>query len=205
MKLTVILLSGTPASGKDTLTNKLTELDDRFVHFRKHKINTGGKLDDTYYLISKEAFDSMAENGEFIQYHYRYDRGYGVSKEELVRLNSIGKIPIIHVGKYENIAKFRDAKLNGVMSVLLFTDKATTKKRLELRHPNNEDEINKRLTAYGEEIEQLKNVYLDNQLLDFNFIFKNNFDDLNLATDSLYDLIRKFEKNCLNINEILND
>ena len=76
MKL--LLLSGTPASGKDTVTNAIIKKSNKFTHFRKHKISTGGKLDSSYILVSKESFDTLANNNEFIQYHYRYDRGYGV-------------------------------------------------------------------------------------------------------------------------------
>jgi restriction endonuclease S subunit len=108
MKFDLILLSGTPASGKDTLTKELCTIDKRFVHFKKHKIASGGKLDDTYYLVTKKEFDQMVENGEFLQYHYRYERGYGVSYKELFFLKEQGKIPVISQSSNNIISGYVD-------------------------------------------------------------------------------------------------
>ena len=38
MKFDLILLSGTPASGKDTLTKELCSIDERFVHLKNIKL-----------------------------------------------------------------------------------------------------------------------------------------------------------------------
>lgn len=203
MKIDLILLSGTPASGKDTLTNGLKSLDTRFVHFKKHKISSGGKLDDTYHLVSKDEFDEMAQNGKFVQYHYRYDRGYGVSESELKLLKEINKIPIIHVGKYENIAKFRNFGLKNILSVFLFTDRNITTERLKIRHPNNSIEIEKRLAAYDEEISILKDKIAENVRLDFDISIKNNSNDVEVATHELYEKILYMERNMESIEELV--
>jgi len=203
MKIDVILLSGTPASGKDTLTAELNKIDDRFVHFKKHKIASGGKMDDTYYLISKDKFDNMAENNQFVQYHYRYDRGYGVSADELKRLKELNKIPVIHVGKYENIIKFKEFGIKNILSILIYADKDTTKKRLELRHSEDISEINKRLDAYGEEIQQLCDVFNNKKVLDFDLVFKNNYKDYKESTQKLFNQIDFFEKNMSSIYEVI--
>ena len=203
MEIDIILLSGTPASGKDTITTELNKIDNRFVHFKKHKIASGGKLDDTYYLISKDEFDNMAESNQFVQYHYRYDRGYGVSVNELNRLKKLNKIPIIHVGKYENIIKFKEFGIKKILSILIYADRGTTKKRLELRHSENYSEIEKRLTAYDEEIKQLCDGFNDNKVLDFDLVFKNDYQDYKVASQKLYNQIKFFEENINSIYEVL--
>jgi len=203
MKIDVILLSGTPASGKDTLTAELNKIDNRFVHFKKHKIASGGKMDDTYYLISKDKFDNMAKNNQFVQYHYRYDRGYGVSADELKRLKELNKIPVIHVGKYENIIKFKEFGIKNILSILVYTDRNTTKKRLELRHSEDISEINKRLDAYDEEIQQLCDVFNNKKVLDFDLVFKNNYQDYKESTQKLFNQINFFEKNMSSIYEVI--
>ncbi|MDF1876011.1 hypothetical protein JHD48_09710 [Sulfurimonas sp. SAG-AH-194-I05] len=203
MKIDIILLSGTPASGKDSITNNLIEFDNRFVHFKKHKIATGGKMDDTYYLIPKEEFDNMAQNNKFVQYHYRYDRGYGVSLEELKKLKHIGKIPVIHVGKYENIQKFRDFGLKNLLSVLIHTDRKTTLERLQVRHVNDSNEVEKRITAYDEEIKQLCETLDEKKILDFDLLISNNLDNISNISNELYEKITYKEKNCTSIEDIL--
>lgn len=203
MKLEIILLSGTPASGKDTLTNELIKLDKRFVHFKKHKIAAGGKMDDTYYLIPKKEFDDMAQNNEFVQYHYRYDRGYAVSLKELKKLKELNMIPIIHVGKYENIQKFRDFGLKNILSILIHTNRDVTLERLKKRHINDGAEIEKRITAYDEEIVQLCEKLDEEKVLDFNIVLDNNSNDVASITSSLYKQIL-FKENSTSVEDVLN-
>jgi guanylate kinase len=204
MKIDLILLSGTPASGKDTITSEMIKIDNKFTHFKKHKIATGGKMDDTYFLVPKDTFDEMAENNKFVQYHYRYDRGYGVSYEELVNNKNMGKIPIIHVGKYENIAKFREYGLKNILSILIYTNRDTTLNRLQTRHKDNADEIQNRINAYDEEIKQLCSVYNSNTKIDFDLVIKNNEDDISGVTKEILEKISYFENEIDTVDGVLN-
>ena len=183
----IILLSGTPASGKDSVSNDLVEKNKKFTHFRKHKINVGGKLDDSYILVDKPNFDTMAENNEFIQYHYRYDRGYAVSKEELENNFEKGLIPIIHVGKYENIFPFYNLENVNIISVLLLTSAKESEKRLYERHSNNEEEVKARMKAYQEERNELSELMQSGKSLKFNFIIENT----SLSIEKMSELISK--------------
>ena len=185
MKDLCLLLSGTPASGKDTLTKSIVELDDRFVHFKKHKIASGGKLDDTYYLVDKNEFDSMVSMDKFIQYHYRYDRGYGVSKKEFKHLINCGKIPVIHVGKYENISMFRESGIVNGVSMLIFTNRYVTEMRLKARHDDNSELVRERMIAYDEELKQLCKHLDKYELLDFDMIIENNGDNIHDTARSI--------------------
>jgi guanylate kinase len=204
MKFDLILLSGTPASGKDTLTKELCTIDKRFVHFKKHKIASGGKLDDTYYLVTKKEFDQMVENGEFLQYHYRYERGYGVSYKELFFLKEQGKIPIIHVGKYENIAPFKQNTTFSFLSILIYTNKDITYERLKQRHLKNEKEIEKRLKAYDEEIDILCNFNKKPLYkLSFDIIHNNNTNNFKWSACDLHHKIKFFEKNIYSLQELI--
>jgi guanylate kinase len=203
MKIDLILLSGTPASGKDTLTEELNNRDSRFSHFKKHKIASGGKLDETYHLTSKERFDDMVQNNEFVQFHYRYDRGYGVSLDELLKMKEDNKIPIIHVGKYENIAKFRQFGLRNILSVFIFTDRNSTKDRLIKRHTDNPDEVEKRLSAYDEEIDMLRRAASQNRRLDFDLVIKNNGSSVERAASELFQKIAYFEHNIDSLEDLI--
>lgn len=169
----IILISGTPASGKDSVSNYLVDVSDKFTHFKKHKINSGGKLDDSYILVDKSEFDEMAENEKFAQYHYRYERGYGVSKAELQKNFDKGLIPIIHVGKYENIFPFYDLENVEIFSILLLTSAHETNSRLMERHANNNEEIEARMKAYNEERDELSKLIKEGEKLKFDFIIEN--------------------------------
>lgn len=169
----VLLLSGTPASGKDTISNLLVDIDSRFRHFKKHRGSNQPKDDNTYIHVSFSQFSALSDEDEFVQFHSRYGRGYGVSRTELERHWQQGEIPIIHVGKYENIEPFKKANLD-VSSVLLLVSLSETKRRLTERHPGDTEEVEKRLAAYHEERQELASLIASGDTLDFDVILDNS-------------------------------
>ena len=169
----ILLLSGTPASGKDTVTSALIGLNNRFIHFKKHRGSQEPKEDNTYIHVDNKEFKSLIDQGAFIQHHGRYGRQYGVALSQLEGHWSAGQIPIVHVGKYENIAPFKDANID-VRSILLLVDKAETENRLKARHPGDEQEIQKRLAAYQEERDGLAERICSGVKLAFDLILDNS-------------------------------
>jgi len=188
----LLLLSGTPASGKDSITNALINLDSKFVHFKKHKIATGGKLDTSYHLVTKKEFHQMENNGEFVQCHYRYDRGYGVARHELEGYWAFGKIPIVHVGKYENIDLFFREKNILIVSILLLISKNETKCRLYERHVNDNTEIDNRLMAYDEERKELANLISSGSELKFDLMIENTRSHIKKTSHIIYSLLQQY-------------
>lgn len=89
----IILISGTPASGKDTITRLLTSLNPKLRHFKKHRASDQAKEDGTYIHVTADEFAEIEADGGFLQHHYRYGRGYGVSKAELARHWTKGETP----------------------------------------------------------------------------------------------------------------
>lgn len=185
-----ILMSGMPCTGKDTLSLKLIERDPTFVLFRKHKADQKQlrQDDETYISVSVEQFQEMAQQDAFMQYHTRYGRYYGVSREEYARLVQIGKIPIIHVGKYENLRYLRANGLTNGLSLLLWARRDVVRTRLEERHRHRPDGVDERLVAYDEEIKQLKQ-HAEAGTLDFDLVFTNNGPDSSAAADELLTLL----------------
>ena len=169
-KNVIVLLSGTPASGKDTITQKMGEINPRFALFKKHKSGLGGKKDGSYIHVDENAFDSLLASNEFIQHHTRYDRRYGVSLLELGKFFDMNIIPVIHVGKYENIASLVKSRNLECYSILLMASRQTTKSRLAFRHPDDKEEQIKRLTAYDEERRELSELYAEGKSIDIDLV-----------------------------------
>ena len=114
-------------------------------------------MKDEYHNISREDFNDMVKKGMMIQWHERYGNLYGISIQEIENLNMQGFIPIIHPGTHSNLIKIQES-LSGswiTYSALLFCNEEQTKRNLRKREGNNE-ELNKRLKAYEEEVEILK-------------------------------------------------
>ena len=172
----LLLLSGTPASGKDTITSLLVELDSRFCHFKKHRSSNEPKTDGTYNHVTPDEFSSMVAQGAFLQHHYRYDRGYGVARSELDQHWVKGEIPIIHVGKYENISPLRAQDVTAT-SVLLMVSFLETQHRLQQRHAGDIEEVERRIAAYQEEREELADLVRSGNALEFDLIVDNSGDN----------------------------
>lgn len=172
-KKPALLLSGTPASGKDTITNILLKLDKRFKHFKKHRANGTKTNNSTYIDISQTDFERLITEEKFVQFHSRYGRYYGVALSELQANWQRGEIPIIHVGKYSNIANFTLAGID-IFSVLLLVNKDETRSRLHLRHQGDEQEIKQRLKAYQEERDELAKLIASGVSLSFSSILDNS-------------------------------
>lgn len=186
-----LLLSGMPGTGKDALTQKLVERDPTFTFFKKHRALSSPLQSDeeTYINVSPEAFLAIAHSNGFIQYHHRYEKMYGVAKEAYEQLIQAAKIPIIHVGKYENLLSLRKGGLQKGLSLLLYADRHIVQSRLYERHKIRTDGAQERLLAYDEEVAQLQK-YMEQGELDFDLYFVNNGSDINLAADQLLSFLR---------------
>lgn len=155
----VLLLSGVPASGKDTISQWLVANSTHFELFKKHRAGCN-KPNSSYINVSDELFQELTERGEFLQAHTRYTRSYGVGKENIKIALMQNKIPIIHTGRIENLVILKQSLEQeiGVKSVAvhLWEAKQVIEARLEARHAEN-SEISARLIALEEELSDFKN------------------------------------------------
>lgn len=192
-----LLLSGMPGTGKDTLSQGLSERDQTFVFFKKHRAGPATRSrteDDSYVNVSTEVFQDIARCDGFIQYHGRYERMYGVLTETYANLVHAGKIPIIHVGKYENLRALRKGGIQDGLSILLWADRTIVQARLQERHKSRIDSVEERLLAYDEEVALLKkHVIQGTGLLDFDLLLINNGSDPDVAANQLHSLLQAQE------------
>ncbi len=192
-----LLLSGMPGTGKDTLSQGLSERDPTFAFFKKHRAGppTQSRAEDEAYVnVSLETFLNIARSDGFIQYHRRYGRMYGVSKKTYEDLIHTDKVPLIHVGKYENLQALRYGGLQDGLSTLLWADRDIVQARLQERHKSRIDSVEERMVAYDEEVAQLRMLVAQGTgMLDFDLLFINNGSDPDMAADQLFSLLQAQE------------
>ncbi len=183
----VIVLSGTPASGKDTITTHLSRLEPVFIDgekwtfsaIKKDKLafdvceESSDPRNALYNLVDANTFQRKIEDGTYIQYHRRYQSGYAVSMESLQAAWDDRKIPIIHNGKQENLPSFYQAGLFP-FCVLLMCGKEETESRLKMRQANRPDEWEKRLAAYWEERQEIGSAVLSGERVRFHAAFSTD-------------------------------
>lgn len=207
----LILLSGTPASGKDTITERLVEeYAGTYVHFKKHRAASPKQIKATYYNVSKSTFENMIRQGEFIQYHERYNRYYGISKRVLDDHLSRGLKPIIHTGKLANLMTIDKNVNHSTVKILLWTTKDIIKERLTLRHKNDPEEISRRLAAADEEMKELKmngnldkfNLIIENINMHYTVTLIHNYMNNKIHTRTIQNEKDKYKRYLANLNSI---
>lgn len=191
----IIIFSGMPASGKDTVTDDLCKVDSSFIHFKKHKsVSKDDKIKDTYYNISANEFEKMIKNDEFLQYHGRYGRYYGIAKSVLDSYLRNNKIPIIHIGRIENFYHFINniptfEKKCGYSADIIHIQLWETMPVLETRIKKRDrtpDEIKKRMDAMKQEFED-NIIMMEKSEHPFDFVVRN--DDLTNTCNTVIDIL----------------
>lgn len=150
------MLSGPSGSGKDTVLQKLLELDKDIALSissvtRDKRENEVHGVD--YYFISASEFKRMIEAGEFLEYA-EYDGGncYGTPRAPVEKYLNEGKTVIleIEIQGAEQIKK----KLPDAVSIFLMPPSiGELRRRLDARQTNSEESIKNRIeTAVNCEI-----------------------------------------------------
>jgi guanylate kinase len=96
-----IALYGPPASGKDTVTQALTALDARYVHFRRLK--AGGGRTDGYRICTNKHLDDLRDQGLIVYENVRYESRYAIDRPSLDALLARGLVPVVHLGQLAGV------------------------------------------------------------------------------------------------------
>ncbi|MDR7279812.1 kinase [Catenuloplanes atrovinosus] len=91
-----IILYGPPASGKDTITHALAELDPTISLFRRLKAGPGRT--GTYRMTTEPDIDRLRATGDIIWENRRYDAVYVIDRPGLTDALTTG-IPVVHLGQ----------------------------------------------------------------------------------------------------------
>jgi len=97
-----VLLYGAPASGKDTVSDALCQLDARYALFRKLKV--GGGRSAGYRWTTAENLTRLRVSGTLVDESARYGNTYAVDATELGRLLASCRTPIVHMGRLHGVA-----------------------------------------------------------------------------------------------------
>ncbi|CAM5575025.1 phosphotransferase-like protein [Streptomyces coeruleorubidus] len=132
-----ILLYGPPASGKDTVTAALTELDPRYVPFTRLKIGSGRTKG--YRMGNQEQLAELEARGDVIYRNDRYGNIYVVDRAGLEHAMEGGRVPVVHLGQMAGIELVTARFPAHWRRVLLWCSKDTTARRSPLRGDTDTD------------------------------------------------------------------
>ena len=155
--INIIVLAGKSASGKNFVARKLEEHGYKtIVTYTTRPKRKGEKQDITYHFISDEEFKQKIDEGFFAEWKsYITNEGvwyYGSSLEDIENADNKSVIILTPQG-YRDIKDKVDCK---VVSIYLYANNATIKKRLIARG-DNPKEAERRILHDNEDFKGIEN------------------------------------------------
>jgi len=124
MKLSnIVIISGPSGAGEDSVIEGLRAFTtvNRAITTSTREMREGEKDGDPYYFISRDEFLARIENGEMIEWARQYnDNLYGVTREELERVNALDGIGVWKL-EYQGVITAKE-KFPEVVSILLMAE-----------------------------------------------------------------------------------
>lgn len=193
---TVYIISGPSGSGKDTL---LCEL------FKKHPelefsissitrdMREGEKEGEKYNFISKERFEQMIENDEFLEYNVYVGNYYGTPKAPIVKAIK-GERDILIEVDVNGAAKIRKKLPDAVGIFIMPPSFKELERRLCSRGTESKEVIEQRMQSALSEIKRS---------VEYDYIVVNG--DIDTAVNDIMSIIRCFELKLLNQKKLIDE
>ncbi|MFC7818675.1 guanylate kinase [Streptomyces sp. NPDC057367] len=121
-----VILYGPPASGKDTVTGALSELDSRYAQFARLKVGTGKS--DGYRMGTAERLRELEAAGGIVYANARYGNTYAIDRPGVDAAFAAG-VPVVHLGQVDGIRALTDGYPADWSVVLLWCPRDVTEQR----------------------------------------------------------------------------
>ena len=188
----MVILSSPSGVGKTTLTKKIQQKYPSFKISVSHttrppRSNEVNGVD--YHFVSLGKFKELIEKDKFYEYAEIFENYYGTLKENVDKtiINNDIIFDIDWQGT-KQLSKFKNLKL---IKIYLITDsKEELKNRLIKRDQNSEEEINKRFSAFDEDVKHWK---------DYDYIVINK--NLDVCFKQIKKIIKNSKKKFANLFE----
>lgn len=177
----LIVLSGPSGSGKSTVCDELKKKNSQIwesISMTSRKPRVGEIPDESYYFITKEAFETHIEQDDFLEYASFAGNYYGTPKKSIQTHLDAGE-DVILVIEIQGALQVKEKLPQALFVFLLPPSMKELRKRLTLRKTETEDKIMERFqTAYRE----------INELTKYNYVIVN--DEVNSAVSKLESIIQ---------------
>ena len=156
--ITILILVGKTASGKDTILNQLVKKHGykKIVTYTSRPMRKGEKQDVTYHFISSQEFQKMIGQGLFAEYKtYNTEFGvwyYGTALEDLEKADDKSVIILTPDGYRDVVNKLSKKPI----SIYLDANNSTIKKRLKKRG-DDQKEAERRVSHDNDDFKGIEN------------------------------------------------
>lgn len=159
-KSKIFIIFGPSGSGKDSIIEGLRNYleIERIITTTTRPMRPGEAQGQPYYFISQEQFAADIQAGKFAEYAEQYNNHlYGVSKEELERVEKSGKIGIWKLD-YKGVESVKKIYPEIISIFITVSDLNILEKRIRQRDEATEKYVKERM-AYTKEGLQHSNIY----------------------------------------------
>jgi guanylate kinase len=151
----VYIISAPSGSGKSTLVNELLKLVpnlDFSISYTTRKLRGSEQNGKQYHFVSREEFEQMIRDGEFLE-HAQFDGNYyGTARRFLQETGQKGHDLLLDID-VQGAAQIKQRLPDAVSIFVLPPDRKTLEWRLRKRSEDAEEVISRRLAAAKREIE----------------------------------------------------
>ncbi len=184
---TMIILSSPSGAGKTTLVKKISSRDN-FVVSVSHTTRTprtneiNGK---DYFFVSKEEFNKLIKNEEFLEYAEVFKNFYGSEKKKIYQNLQEGKNVVFDID-WQGTEQIRKKNINYkvITFFILPPSKKILLERLKKRDLKDEKIVNERMKQFEKDLLQWKN---------YDYVVIN--DDLEKCYNQINSIINSFFNN----------
>ncbi|EAN32859.1 guanylate kinase [Theileria parva strain Muguga] len=165
--LPILVIVGPSGSGKTTLNARLIEdypqVFENSISYTSRAMRPNERDGVHYNFVSKEEFDQMYVDGEFVEFTTFVGFQYGTARSELERIQKLGKVPVLEID-IKGYKQLLDANLRLKGVFIEPPGLEILRERLIKRGCNTEESINKRVERANQELEESRDCYFDARL-----------------------------------------
>jgi guanylate kinase len=180
----LFIISGPSGSGQDSIIEALRKFlpIERVITTTTREMRPKESQKNPYYFVSRENFLERIRKQDFAEYAQEYNGNYyGVTMQELERVNNSGKIGIWKI-EYQGVLKAKEL-FPGIIAILISAPLEILEKRIRVRDKGKDEAYTQERLKYTEEFLKHRNIY------DFEVI--NNDGKMEEAIKKVTEIIKK--------------